>query len=88
MDIPTSGKDKLSLHVRGQVMCKNSFPSREPNGRERYSLDVAVPGCKEMLSVSVDGPTFGSVKELDIFESDLSFQVFKGRLYFNPYPKK
>lgn len=71
----------LGLIVRGQVITKNRYP--EKNGMpERYGIDVAVPGCRELLSIRLDPVTFGSVTEMDVFQGRVTMSTFKGRVYF------
>lgn len=79
-----NGKIK-GLVVHGLVMAKNRFPAKD--GRpERFSLDVACPGCKEMIALSVPPEKWGAVQEQSEFLSRASFRTYKGAVYFEALP--
>lgn len=78
-------EQKLGLYVIGQVISKNRYPAKD-NQPERFSIDVASPGVRELLNVKVDPVQFGAVKEMDTFQSRLSMRTYKGAVYFEAVP--
>lgn len=76
----------LGLYVIGQVISKNHYPAQQ-NKNERFTVDVAIPGCRELLSIAVDALQFGAVKEMAVFTCQAVLKTFNGRVYFTALPK-
>lgn len=69
----------MNLIGTGIIVTKNEYESEKGI---KYSLDVAIPNCKEFLNVSVTEERWKKVVigQVEIFK--LSFQIWKNRLYF------
>jgi len=66
----------LGIVVTGLVMGNNEYMV---NGERRLSVDLAVTGCKEMISVPVEKPLpVQSVHKTSVVPS-----FYKNRLYWN-----
>lgn len=78
-----SDKPKLDmgLFVFGQIMTKNCFPGRDGKP-DRYGIDVAVPGLRQFVSISLRPEDFGRYNVMDEFKGRLTFNIFKGNVYF------
>lgn len=78
-----SDKPKLDmgLFVFGQIMTKNHFPGRDGKP-DRYGIDVAVPGLRQFVSISLRPEDFGRYNVMDEFKGRLTFNIFKGNVYF------
>lgn len=66
----------LGLMLRGLVMANNSYTV---NGEARKSVDVAVPGVRMMITVTVE-------KEYplqSVFQSVVSPSLYRNNLYWN-----
>lgn len=77
----------LGLYVIGQIISKNRYPGQEKKP-ERFALDVAIPGCRELLSIAVDAVQFASAKEMAIFTCQVVLRTFNGRVYFTALTKE
>jgi hypothetical protein len=77
--IPT---EKMGIVVSGLCMAKNSFPTDQGT---RYSLEVAVPGQKIMVSLSVKEEEFKNQVLMAPIKKKVNFTVYKGNVYFNEY---
>lgn len=81
----TNEKKPKGMFVAGLVMAKNIYPPKE--GRpERYGVDVAVTGIREMLSVTVPFALFNTLEEEGEFRAKLNFRTYKGNIYFEAIP--
>lgn len=72
----TTIKKDLGVFVRGLVMNNNEF---KVNGELRRTVDLAITGCKEMISVPVE-------KELPlqtVHAASVVPSMYKGKLYWN-----
>ncbi len=70
---------KLGIVVAGLCMGKNQYTAGE---KERYSLDLAVPGSKQFLSVSVDPEVWEKTQLSSTVQIKCTFSLFKGNVYF------
>lgn len=74
---------ELGLRVIGLVMGKNHYPGdAKANRQESYSLDLAVPRCRELLNVKVSKTQFESVAIEEQFETTLGMRTYKGVTYY------
>lgn len=75
--------EQLGLRVNGLVMSKNYYPGDVKNNRsESYSLDLAVPRCKELLTVKVSKKQFDEMVSESAFACNLGLRVYKGITYY------
>lgn len=75
------------LHVNsGIIMGKNRFPGRNGSA-DRLNLDIAVPGCRDMLSVSVNQSVFDLAQEGSIKSFRLSARRYQGGTFFEELEK-
>lgn len=75
--------ENMGLLVVGQIMAKNHYPGS--NGKpDRFSIDVAVPGLRQMLTISLKAEDWMKREVMTIFKSKITFNLFQGRLYFQP----
>ncbi len=71
----------MGIIVSGLVMAKNEYPGKD--GRQpRYALDIAIPGQKENLSVTVPPEEYHKINLLDSFKAAVSYSVFRGSIYW------
>lgn len=77
---PVTISNELGLFVRGLVMTKNVF---ESDKGKKYSIDLAVPGARDLITVSVDKDTYDKLDITNPFESSLSYKTWKGVSYFS-----
>lgn len=83
MSNDTKPVESMGLMVVGQVMAKNHYPGR--NGKpDRFSVDVAVPGLRQMLTISLPSEDWLKREVMTIFRSKITFNLYQGRLYFQP----
>lgn len=76
-------KAEMGLFVFGQIMTKNHFPGRDGKP-DRYGIDVAVPGLRQFVSISLRPEDWGRLNVMEEFKGRISFNVFKGNVYFQP----
>lgn len=76
----------LGLYIIGQIISKNHYPGQQ-NKAERFAVDVAIPGCRELLSVAVDAAQFAAAKEMAVFTCQAVMRTFNGRSYFTALSK-
>lgn len=73
------------VFVFGVVMSKNKYPGQ--NGKQdRFGIDVAVPGVREMISITVPPENWGIYKEMGDFKGEVSFRKYNGNVYFEAIP--
>lgn len=77
----------LGLYVIGQIISKNRYPGQQ-NKPERFALDVAIPGCRELLSIAVDAVQFAAAKEMAVFTCQAILRTYNGRVYFTALSKE
>lgn len=75
--------NKLGLYIVGQIIGKNHFPGKDGKP-DRYSIDVAIPGIREMLTVSLQHDDWVKRQEMTPVSMKAVFSLFRGRLYFQP----
>lgn len=74
---------ELGLKVAGLVMGKNHYPGdAKLNKQPSWSIDVAVPGCRELMVIKVTKPMYESVTTEDVFEAPIGFRTYKGATYY------
>lgn len=76
----TEKTEKHGILVSGLIMAKNEF-AREKG--TKYSVDLAIAGQREMLSISVEPEEYNKLKVMDPFKSMATYNLFKGRIYWN-----
>jgi len=73
----------MGLLVIGQIMAKNHYPGT--NGKpDRFSVDVAVPGLRQMITVGLKAEDWMKREVMTIYQSKITFNLYNGRLYFQP----
>lgn len=81
MSNDTKLTENMGVLVVGQIMAKNYYPGS--NGKpDRHSLDVAVPGLRQMLSISVTFEDWMKREIMTLYKGKVTFNLFNGRLYF------
>lgn len=73
-------KNILGLLAAGLVMAKNRFAG--VGKPDRYSVDLAVPGIREMLTITVPFDLWNSLSEMQEWKTRLVFRTYKGNVYF------
>lgn len=76
-------KSDMGLFVYGRIINKNHFPGRDGKP-DRYGIDVAVPGLRQFVSISLRLEDFGRYNVMDEFKGRITFNIFKGNVYFQP----
>lgn len=75
--------EALGLRASGLVMGKNYFPANpSANRQESYSLDLAVPRCKELLTVKVSKKQYDEAMVEGQFSCTIGLRVYKGQTYY------
>ncbi|MBV5330640.1 MAG: hypothetical protein JZU65_23920 [Chlorobium sp.] len=74
-------KTILGLLASGLVMSKNKYPGRDGKP-DRFSIDLAIPGVREMLSIQVKPEVWGTVQDMQEWKSLITFRLYKGVVYF------
>jgi hypothetical protein len=76
---PTLSKElkDLGLKIRGIVMGHNRFVTQK--GEERITVDLAIPGCRQLISVPVEKP----LPLHHVYECYIAPSLSKGNLYWN-----
>ena len=73
--------ENMGIFVVGQIIARNHYPGA--NGKpDRYSLDVAVPGLRQMLTISVTLDDWMKRETMTIYKGKITFNLFNNRLYF------
>jgi len=74
-------KTMLGLIASGLVMAKNCFV---PNDGKppRFSFDIAIPGIREMLTISVKKEVYETVNEMQEWKALIKYRTYKGVVYF------
>lgn len=75
--------ETMGLFVKGQIMAKNHFPGRSGKP-DRFSIDVAVPGIRQMLTIALKAEDWMKSDVMTMFKAKLSFDLYNGRVYFQP----
>lgn len=75
--------NKMGLFVAGQIMAKNHLPG-QPGKPDRFSIDVAVPGLRQFITISLKAEDWMKLEVMSFFASKVTFNLFNGRLYFQP----
>jgi len=74
-------KKPHGMLISGVIMCKNKYPGKD-NKPDRFGVDVAIPGLRQMLSVSVKPEVWGGLAEMTDFRSMVTFRTYKDQVYF------
>jgi predicted methyltransferase len=76
-----SEKKEMGIVFTGMINNKNSYTGA---GKEKPSLalDLAIPGQRNMVPVSVEQNFFNSVEVGQQVSIQISIQSFKGQLFF------
>ena len=83
MSNDTKQIENMGIFISGQIIGKNHYPGA--NGKpDRYSLDIAIPGLRHMLTISVNFEDFQNREILMLYKGKVVFNLFNGRLYFQP----
>lgn len=83
MSNDTKPTENMGLLVVGQIMAKNHYPGAQGKP-DRFSLDVAVPGLRQMLTISVQAEDWMKREVMTLYKSKVTFNLFNNRLYFQP----
>ena len=81
MSNDTKQTENMGILVIGQIMAKNHYPGASGKP-DRFSIDIAVPGIRQMLTISLKVEDWMKLEEFTIFKSKITFNLFQGRLYF------
>jgi hypothetical protein len=83
MEPNVSGKKiELGLLLNGVVMAKNTYVQKS-SGEIKHQLDIACPGNRENITISVDKEDFEKHTELDKFSRRVTVSSFNGRVSFS-----
>jgi hypothetical protein len=80
MDVTANKKVELGLRLNGVVISKGTYVSK--NGEIKHQLNIACPGNKENITISVDKPDYDSHTEMDKFDRRVTVSAFNGRISF------
>lgn len=83
MSNDTKPTENMGLFVVGQIMAKNHYPGTQGKP-DRFSLDVAVPGIRQMMTISVKADDWMKREVMTIYKCKITFNLFNNRLYFQP----
>ena len=72
--------NEMGMYLNGLAMTKNVYKTEKG---EKYSIDVACPGLRNMVSVGVEKDLYDVIKVMEPFSAQLSFSIFNGKVYFN-----
>ena len=75
--------ENMGIFVVGQIMARNHYPGSQGKP-DRYSFDVAVPGQRHMLTISVTAEDWVNREIMTPYKGKVTFSLFNGRLYFQP----
>lgn len=80
-------KTQYGIIVSGMIMSKNHFPgspatSTAPVKKDRFSFDVAVPGNREIMSISIAPEKWGALPDSGDWRGRVTFRTYKGVAYF------
>lgn len=81
MSSETKQIETMGVFVSGQIMARNHYPGSQGKP-DRYSLDIAVPGLRQMLTISVTLEDWMKREVMTLYKSKVTFNLFNGRLYF------
>ncbi len=73
---------KNGLHIGGILMNKNIYTPKDQSKDVRYTLDIAVPGNRDMIPLSVSRDLFTISEEMENFSSLFSISSYKGMNFF------
>lgn len=75
--------ENLGLRATGLVMGRNYYAGDTKNNRpESWSLDLAIPRCKELLTVKVSKKQFDDAAMESVFTCTLGMRIYKGITYY------
>jgi len=74
-------KQQHGVLVSGLVISKKKYPGKDGKP-DRFGVDVAVPGIREMLSIQMPPERWGGLLEMSDFKGLVTFRVYKGIIYF------
>lgn len=64
-------------------MGKNHYPGDlKANRQPSWSLDIAVPGCRELMTIKVTKQMFDEVASEEVFEALVGFRTYKEQTYY------
>lgn len=81
MSNDTKLTENMGIFVSGQIMARNHYPGSQGKP-DRYSLDIAVPGLRQMLTISVTFEDWAKREVMSLYKGKVTFNLFNGRLYF------
>jgi hypothetical protein len=74
-------KSQHGMLISGLIMTKKKYPGKD-NKPDRFGVDVAIPGLRQMLSVTVKPEVWGVLQEMMDFKSMVTFRTYKDQVYF------
>lgn len=74
-------RSNYGMVVSGMIMSKNKYPGKNGN-KDRFAVDVAIPGIREMLSIQVPPEKWGALPEMGDFKTKVSYRKYNGQVYF------
>ena len=83
MSNDTKQIDTMGIFVSGQIMARNHYPGSQGKP-DRYSFDVAVPGQRQMLNISVNSEDWLNREVMTPYKGKVTFNLFNGRIYIQP----
>lgn len=83
MSNDTKQTENMGILIVGQIMAKNHYPGAKGKP-DRYSLDIAIPGLRQMLTISITLEDWMNREILTLYKGKVVFDLFNGRLYFQP----
>jgi hypothetical protein len=78
---PVEVKDQ-NIYILGTIITKNQFPGKD-NKPDRFSIDVAVPGNKQLFSVSIKPEVWGALAPMTEFFSAVRVRLYNEQLYLD-----
>ena len=84
--MPPEEKKAYGLLASGIVMTKNRYPGKNGNP-DRFGVDVAIPGCREMISIQLPPEKWGSITEQSDYKNLVTFRKYNGAIYFEEVQK-
>lgn len=74
-------RTNYGMLISGIIMAKNKYPGQSGKP-DRFAVDVAIPGIREMISVQVRPEQWGALPEMSDFKSKVTFRKYNGQVYF------
>jgi len=74
-------QQEMGVFIKGMVIAKNEYVPKN-GGDRRYTLDVAIPGNRANIPVSVSRDVFDNTQEMSGYDNRVLVSTFNNSTFF------